>query len=394
MIKEIGKGLELLTVYRNLLDLDVFRQFERLCDALEQQEQTALPHCYSSFLHALYETGTEDLGAYVKQAILQDENRFNMHIMDVPAYLEQAVEFDLQQLEKMTRVTAEQVKREAKGVLPAALPEWKNTALDLTAADLKTYHRRNGYGIFAKYDVCRWRDGLEGVKHPDTISVDSLIGYEVQREMVIKNTKSLLEGRHSNNILLYGDRGTGKSSTVKAVFNRYKDQGLRLIELTVNQIHSFPQVLAGLCPWLKYIIFIDDLAFETKDRDYTGAKALLEGSANALHQNVVVYATSNRRHLVSEYFADRGGEVHTADNIEETLSLADRFGVTITFLSPSREEYYRIIDSMLDWDTLGMTKEEVNKLAQKWEMQYNGRSGRTAVQFVRALQSGHIEDFV
>lgn len=394
MVKEIGRELELLTVYRKLLDLEVFKQFQGLCSALEEQDKIALPGCYSGVLHALYEAGTDDLGAYLKQMILQDENCFNQHILEVPNYLKQAVAFDLEQLGKLAQVTAGQVKREAKGVLPAGLPEWKNTPFRLDVEKLTAYHQQNGYGIFAKYDVCRWRDGLEGVENPDPISLESLIGYQLQREMVIKNTKSLLEGRRSNNILLYGDRGTGKSSTVKAVFNQFKDQGLRLIELTVNQIHYFPEVLAGLCPWLKYIIFIDDLAFETKDRDYTSAKALLEGSANALHQNVVVYATSNRRHLVSEYFADRGGEVHTADSIEETLSLADRFGVTITFLSPSREEYYNIIYSMLDMETLGMTKEEVNKLAQKWEMLYNGRSGRTAVQFVRALQSGNIKDYV
>lgn len=394
MVKEIGRELELLTVYRKLLDLEVFKQFQGLCSALEEQDKIALPGCYSGVLHALYEAGTDDLGAYLKQMILQDENCFNQHILEVPVYLKQAVAFDLEQLGKLAQVTAGQVKREAKGVLPAGLPEWKNSPFRLDVEKLTAYHQQNGYGIFAKYDVCRWRDGLEGVENPDPISLESLIGYQLQREMVIKNTKSLLEGRRSNNILLYGDRGTGKSSTVKAVFNQFKDQGLRLIELTVNQIHYFPEVLAGLCPWLKYIIFIDDLAFETKDRDYTSAKALLEGSANALHQNVVVYATSNRRHLVSEYFAERGGEVHTADSIEETLSLADRFGVTITFLSPSREEYYNIIYSMLDMETLGMTKEEVNKLAQKWEMLYNGRSGRTAVQFVRALQSGNIKDYV
>ena len=394
MVKEIGRELELLTVYRKLLDLEVFKQFQGLCSALEEQDKIALPGCYSGVLHARYEAGTDDLGAYLKQMILQDENCFNQHILEVPVYLKQAVAFDLEQLGKLAQVTAGQVKREAKGVLPAGLPEWKNSPFRLDVEKLTAYHQQNGYGIFAKYDVCRWRDGLEGVENPDPISLESLIGYQLQREMVIKNTKSLLEGRRSNNILLYGDRGTGKSSTVKAVFNQFKDQGLRLIELTVNQIHYFPEVLAGLCPWLKYIIFIDDLAFETKDRDYTSAKALLEGSANALHQNVVVYATSNRRHLVSEYFAERGGEVHTADSIEETLSLADRFGVTITFLSPSREEYYNIIYSMLDMETLGMTKEEVNKLAQKWEMLYNGRSGRTAVQFVRALQSGNIKDYV
>lgn len=394
MTKEFDCGLDLLTVYRNLQDTEVLRQFSRLCTALDSQDAEMLPACYSGVLHALYEAGTNDLGVYLRRSVLEDENSFNRNILEAPAYLEKAAAFDLELLEKVAKISADRVKKAAKGLLPAGLPEWENTPLGLDVEKVKDYHKKHGYGIFAKYDVCCWNGRLEGVGNPDTISLDSLVGYETQREMVIKNTKSLLEGQRSNNILLYGDRGTGKSSTVKAVFNRFKDQGLRLIELTVNQIHYFPEVLAGLCPWLKYIIFIDDLAFETKDRDYTSAKALLEGSANALHQNVVVYATSNRRHLVSEYFADRGGEVHTADSIEETLSLADRFGVTITFLSPSREEYHNIIYSMLDLDALGMTKEEVNSLAQKWEMLYNGRSGRTAVQFVRALKSGNIQDYI
>ncbi len=394
LFQELGASLDMLSVYRKLLQQEVMKNFRYLCYALQQHDKEQIPKRYSEFLFSLYETGTDDIAVYLKQAVLQDENCFNRHILQVPDYLERAVAFDLETLKNMAQVSAYQVKKAAAEVLPAGLPEWRNSTFSLQIKELKNYHIQNGYGVFAQHYVCSWREGLEGVDNPDTISLNELVGYQMQRDMVIKNTQALLEGKRSNNILLYGDRGTGKSSTVKAVFNHFRDQGLRLIELTVNQIHHFPEVLASLCPWLKYIIFIDDLAFETKDRDYTSAKALLEGSANALHQNVVVYATSNRRHLVSEYFADRGGEVHTSDSIEETLSLADRFGVTITFTSPSREEFYNIIYSMIDLEALSMTKEQVNSLAQKWEMLYNGRSARTAVQFVRALQSGNIEDYM
>ncbi len=271
------------------------------------------------------------------------------------------------------------------------------------ATELAEYHHRRGSGIFSQYRAFIWRrkDGrgyFDGVKSPDPITFSQLISYELERERIIENTTHFLEGYPANNILLYGDRGTGKSSTVKALVNEYHSKGLRMIEVPKLLLTDFPVIIGQLAGRsLKYILFVDDLAFEDNEENYTALKAVLEGGLESRPPNVLIYATSNRKHLIKERFSDRAGlvssnaddEVRAADTIQEKLSLSDRFGMTVVFSSPDQRKYLEIVDGIIANRGIQAEKEFVHREALRWEMRYNGRSPRTAKQFADWLE-GHI----
>jgi predicted AAA+ superfamily ATPase len=237
---------------------------------------------------------------------------------------------------------------------------------------------------------------LRPVQNPDPVRIDDLCGYEDQRSAVIANTLRFLEGRQANNLLLYGDRGTGKSATIKAIANEYANRGLRLLEVSkpdLSQLSELLDLLAGRS--LKFIIFIDDLSFETADDSFRSLKALLEGGIECRPANVVVYATSNRRHLVKERLADRptteaaaSGDMRAFDTMQEQFSLADRFGLTVVYTAPGQEDYLRIAEyiaerrGLLSTATPEQERGRFRENALKWERWFNGRSPRTAVQYV------------
>lgn len=236
---------------------------------------------------------------------------------------------------------------------------------------------------------------LKGIENPDPIKLTDLIGYEIQKNEVLNNTLLFLEGYPANNMLLYGDRGTGKSSTIKALVNEYYEQGLRIVEVPKKHIMDFPDIIRVLEGRKhKFIIFIDDLAFEDNEENYTALKAVLEGGVESKPSNIIIYATSNRRHLIKEKFSDRAGlasgnpddEVHASDTIQEKLSLADRFGIKITFSAPDKNEFLKIVDGIAEKRGLKVDKEYLHREALKWELTYNGRSPRTAKQFVDWLE--------
>jgi predicted AAA+ superfamily ATPase len=233
------------------------------------------------------------------------------------------------------------------------------------------------------------------------VRFSDLSGYEDQRAIVIDNTLRFLEGKPANNILLYGDRGTGKSATVKALCNEYADRGLRLLELRKQDLFHLTRILVALSSRaLFFILFIDDLSFENIDDSFTRLKALLEGGAGTKPANVLIYATSNRRHLVRERFADRPGPAETADGevrafdtMQEQFSLADRFGLTVVYAAPNQEEYLSIAEFLgrkrgllPAGEAAGAEEAEALKQfrenALRWERWFNGRSPRTAVQYV------------
>jgi predicted AAA+ superfamily ATPase len=252
------------------------------------------------------------------------------------------------------------------------------------------YYQNVGCGIFAKYaafNVQESGQGLEGIENTDPIRISNLICQEREQAIVLRNTEGFLQGYPANNIILYGNRGTGKSSLVKALLNEYADRGLRLVQLRKNKIGAFPKLAGELAKVpLKFIIFIDDLSFTDEEEDYKNLKSLLEGGVESRPANVLVYATSNRKHLVRETFADRkGDEIHAHDNMEEKLSLADRFGITVTFLSPDQETFLKIVEGLAFQNNIPVDKDELRKKALKWVMMHNGRSGRTARQFIDHL---------
>jgi len=265
-------------------------------------------------------------------------------------------------------------------------PDWKNNIINLVR-----FYNKVGCGIYGQYGAFKIHDSenrLEGIKHPDPIRLRNLVCQEREQAIVVDNTVSFLDGYPANNIILYGNRGTGKSSLVKALLNEYISRGLRLVQLKKSQIGFFPQLVRMLqeIP-LKFIVFIDDLSFNDEEEDYKNLKSLLEGGIEARPDNVLIYATSNRRHLVKESFADRqADDVRFRDTMEEKLSLADRFGITVTFLSPDQETYLKIFEELATQNNLNIDRDELRQRALKWVMLHNGRSGRTAKQFIDHLR--------
>ncbi|MBM7866795.1 DUF815 domain-containing protein [Heliobacterium gestii] len=269
----------------------------------------------------------------------------------------------------------------------AGCPDWREAA-----PALAHYHSEFGSGVFSDYLAFRWEGQLTGLTRPDPIRLEELVGYGRQRAEVIENTERLLAGFRANNVLLYGDRGTGKSSTVKALIHRFGDRGLRLVEVPKSRLADFPLIVNELKERpQKFILFIDDLSFEEGEDAYKEMKAVLEGGIAARPDNVAIYATSNRRHLIREVVADRQptfndeGELRPGDTYEEKMSLADRFGITVTFLAPGQEAYLEIVETLARQQGVEMEAEELRRLALRWEMRHNGRSGRTARQFIDSL---------
>lgn len=265
------------------------------------------------------------------------------------------------------------------------MPDWSGAASSLSA-----FHRRCGYGLYCQYHAFFW-DGkekkLSGIPDPDQIRLEHLVGYDRERNQVIENTERLLTGLPACNVLLYGDRGTGKSSTVKAMVHRYGRRGLRVVELPKAFLGDFRLLLSSLKnTGLKFIIFVDDLSFEEHETEYKQFKSVLDGSLQASPENVVIYATSNRRHLLREFFDERNREVHGSDTIQEKLSLSDRFGITILFQAPDQDLYLKIVEGLARQKGLDLSPDQLHSRALDWERWHNSRSGRTARQFVDYLQ--------
>lgn len=272
--------------------------------------------------------------------------------------------------------------------LTGELPAWKAEPLDFAAEYEGMLEKApvRGFGLFARYSVFSVTSdgGLQPVEHPDPQRLGELYGYQAEKEKILKNTEALLRGLRANNILLYGDAGTGKSSMVKAVLNEYRDRGLRLIQIEKDKLRHIPALMDHLSgnP-LKFILFIDDLSFTSNDRDFTALKTVLEGSVAARSRNTVVYATSNRRHLVKETFQSRqGDEVHLNDTLEEVASLSARFGIVITFGKPDRDLYLTLVNQLAEHYGLKEPESELLQGAEAFALRSGGRSPRVARQYV------------
>lgn len=259
------------------------------------------------------------------------------------------------------------------------------------AKELYDFYRKNGYGFFAVSSAFLYRDKEAApIACPDPVTLGDLKGYARQKKVILENTRLFLTGKEANNILLYGDKGTGKSSTVKAVFNEFKGDGLKLIEIGKKDMASFHH----LCELLKvspfhFILFLDDISFAREDDNFTALKALIEGGIAKKPENVVIYATSNRRHLIGEKFSDRqGDDIHVKDTIETITSLSDRFGIEIVFESPKKDEYLGIVEALALDAGVGLERENLHILAERFALQKGGRSPRAARQFIASLEAG------
>ncbi|MGN0983404.1 MAG: ATP-binding protein, partial [Gemmiger sp.] len=306
------------------------------------------------------------------------------------AVLEGAMNSELAFLQVLGHTGLEELWPQA----PSFLPRWEvHAEVDYPAAYARRRDEvgRRGYGMFARHHMFTVENGaLVPVRYPDPQRLSGLPGYEREREKVIANTRALLEGRPANNVLLYGDAGTGKSSTVKALANEFAPEGLRLVEIKKNQLYQLPALMDQLAQNpLKFILFIDDLSFTANDDNFAALKAILEGSVGGRSQNIAVYATSNRRHLIKETMSDRSGDdIHEADTRQELMSLSARFGLTVTFQQPDKERYDAILLELARQYKVQMPSDQLFIKGAAFALRAGGRSPRVAKQFVELLAAG------
>lgn len=259
------------------------------------------------------------------------------------------------------------------------------------------YYRQYGYGVFATSQAFRIRREAGGVtflpiRNIDGVVLADLVGCQRQKEALRQNTEAFLTGKQANNVLLYGDAGTGKSTSVKALINEYYDQGLRMIEIYKHQFQDLSAILAHIKERnYRFIVFIDDLSFEENEVEYKFLKAVIEGGVETRPDNVLIYATSNRRNLIRETWNDRQdmehhGDIHRSDTVEEKLSLSSRFGVAINFNAPTQKEYHQIVLALAERQGVQMDRETLLAMSNTWEIRHKGFSGRAAQQFVHYLE--------
>ncbi|MBE5959349.1 MAG: ATP-binding protein [Lachnospiraceae bacterium] len=259
-----------------------------------------------------------------------------------------------------------------------------------------TFYKDYGVGMFGLNKAFRIAEGKDQVKflpinNMDKVVLSDLIGYEIQKKKLVDNTEAFVEGRKANNVLLFGDSGTGKSTSIKAIVNEYYDRGLRMIEIYKHQFKDLSEVIARIKNRnYRFIIYMDDLSFEEFEIEYKFLKAVIEGGVETKPDNILIYATSNRRHLIKETWSDRSdvkveNGMHKSDTIEEKLSLVNRFGVTINYSKPSQKEYFNIVIELARRAGVTMSDEELKAEANKWELSHGGISGRTASQFINYI---------
>lgn len=389
--KDLKNKLLSVVIFKAITNKPMISSLIKLLDCIDENSDMAEKiKCYSDFLSSIYEKGT-NLSEILLDEVLEDENIYielSCHGGEIPRAVYECVKHEFEVLKEASMLDFQSIK-EAMGY-SGYLPEYEVSDIDFKGmyaqrvCSISVY----GYGMFVKNRAFMFRDGeLCAVLHPDNTRLSQLYGYEYERSLVIDNTKALLSNLPANNVLLYGDCGTGKSSTVKAIVNEFFDEGLRLIEIKKSQLHQLPTVIEqiALNP-LKFIVFIDDLSFTSDDDDYSALKAVLEGTVAAVAPNMVIYATSNRRHLIKENFSDRDGDdIHFNDTREEMLSLSERFGLSVTFIKPDKKTYLKIVEELAEQYKISVSKDELHSKAEIFALNKGGRSPRGAKQFIEGL---------
>ena len=390
-LTELQIRLNSLAIFRALLRDPVVSALAGYLSSREGSTAVAVSQ-YAAFVSALYGTEKRTLAGYIQHIVNNDENAYIRMIGQGKQpwpEMEAQVEQELLVLQAVADLTPEAL---GEGLdWSGYLPVFANKRLNI----VDSYHQRCanihrlGYGIYAKHIMFYIGEGnrIIPVINPDQTRLSSLIDYKREQQIILDNTMALLEGKPAANILLTGDAGTGKSSTVKAVVNELHDRGLRILEVRKEQLHAIPAILDALnTNPLKFILFIDDLSFQKDDDNFSALKAILEGSVSAKSRNVVIYATSNRRHLVKESFSGRDGDdVHRNDTMQEIISLSERFGIQVTFQKPNKEVYLGIVRHLAAQKGIAMDANELDMLAERFALGRGGRSARAATQFIDGL---------
>lgn len=387
--KNLACELSALSVFRSILKTDTMSAFIAfLSTDCGKQKKLEL---FGEFVYSLsnYNYCFSD---FLCRTVYEDENKYIISTAqnsEIPSVLANNAKAELELFSRLTELTAEELCETLN--FGGYIPHFENHRVDF----VKTYGERLkninrfGYGVFASAKMFRVSgEDILPVRAADEISYESFVGYENERKKVLDNTQALIDGKPAANVLLFGDAGTGKSSTVKACANNFYEQGVRLIELRKDQLFSLSYIMGRIADNpLKFIIFIDDLSFNKNDDCFSMLKAALEGSASAKAKNAVIYATSNRRHIVKESFSERGvsDDIHHNDTVQELLSLSDRFGLTVYFEKPNKLLFLDIVHKLAEKKGIKADSRELDIKAEAFALAKGSRSPRTAEQFINSL---------
>ena len=395
-IQQLRAALRGVCVYKHMMGKLVMSALTGLLDGLCAGNGEQALEKYTQLFYILRCEGVPGLGHWLDNALRYEENPYADMIAkgaNDPT-LTQAARRDVNLFNELARADASQFVAQLAQLLGAeyadtlaALPRWAE-GKSVNFEELTEFYRLHGAGLFARYRAFLWENGhLFPVEQPDSPRPEELLGYEMQREQVIANTRALVAGHPVNNVLLFGDSGTGKSATVKSLLTQPGLESLRLIEVQKDGLSDMTQLIRTLRNKpQKFILFIDDLAFDQDDKVFSALKTILEGGLEPRPANVAVYATSNRRHLVRQTFSERAGEeVDTFETIAEKTALSERFGLRIPYQNMDKRGYLALIDHLAAREGIEMDAEQLHALAMKWDIRHGGRTPRSARQFIASL---------
>ena len=389
-------ALQGVTAYKDVLTQPVMERALRLVTSAACGDGLGGLEAYTDLFYQLRVEGCAGLGSWLWEALRWSESpypRLAERNGRDPA-LEQAARRDISALELLASVDCDRwlahlarlLGSEYQGVL-TGLPRWQS-GVPFSFDTLTEAYQREGAGPFARYRAFVWEQGaLIPVAQPDCPRAEQLLGYDSQRDEVVHNTRLLIQGRYVNNVLLYGESGTGKSATVKNLLTLPGMEELRIIEADKSDLGGLPALIRSLDGRRqKFIVFIDDLTFDKDDSTYSVLKTILEGGVERRPQNVAVYATSNRRHLVRQTISERAGdEMDRNETIREKTSLADRFGVRVLFQGLNKTEFMELVDMLADQHGVRIPRETLHEQAVVWERFHGAQTPRTALQFILTL---------
>ncbi len=395
-IKTMLAALQGVTTYKDILPLPVMDCALRLVTRTVHGDGLGGLEAYTDLFYQLRLEGYAGLGSWLGDALRWSESPYPLLVEREnrdPA-LEQAARLDISAFELLASVDCDRwlahlgrlLDSDYQGVL-TSLPRWQR-GVPFSFDALTQAYRTQGAGKFARYQAFVWdRGALIPVSHPDCPPSDALLGYDEQRAEVERNTRALIDGRPVNNVLLYGESGTGKSATVKNLLTLPGMEELRIIEADKENLGGLPALIRTLDGRRqKFIVFIDDLTFDRDDPTYSILKTILEGGVERRPQNVAVYATSNRRHLVRQTISERAGdEMDRSETIREKTSLADRFGLRVLFQGLTKPEFLALVDMLAQRHGVSLPQEELHRRAVAWERFHGAQTPRTALQFILSL---------